>query len=447
MDALFCHADPAIPLISSGGRQWSQADFLREMEAAASVVAAKAGELDGENFILLNERHPVRLYSFLLALIRAGYRVLVPNRDFFAGSGAPISFASQIVTPGNDSLRVDPNTHFLATDIPSGNVIVFSSGSTGTPKGVVHDFDHFLVNARSVLKTIRLKGHVNLTWLSPYLVSAISHFLCHWMSDSHLIYDDFENLSRLPETAALHPGLGVMGSPIHITNAVHVLPEGCRPGVFFSSGDAISRHAVASLLAKFPATTFYVVYGLAEVAGRFFINPVDAGTDYQGDLGAAIEGYRPTVDGGRMLVESEHLFHGYVVNGEFRPSAEVHDSGDVVSVRDGRTYMVGRSNDEVKVLGNKLNLKFVETRTKEALGTDDLVIVVSANEKLGNLLALVLLRPEHSRLEIMTRLRAGLDRHELPHLYYAINEFPFTQTMKIDRKRIAANLNGLKQLL
>lgn len=448
VNVFFGHSNKQIPLISYGGDEWSQADFIVEINKAVSVVRSNISKLDVKNFILLNEKHPVRLYAYIFALINEGARVVVPNRDFFNKTGHPISFVSQIVKPQDKALGIRPNSDFIPIDIPSGNIIVFSSGSTGIPKGIVHDFGNFFVNAKSVLRATQSHGQVNLTWLPPYLVSAISHFLCHWLSDSHIIYDNYENLNDLPQIAEQYQNLGVMGSPVHINNAYHILPEGHKPSAFFSSGDVISKHAVSDLLQKFPETRFHIAYGLAELAGRFFINSVDESGQYCGDLGTPIEHYVPVVNDEHMLVDTEYLFSGYIIEGEFLPSSLIHDSGDIASEQDGKTYLFGRSNDEVKVLGNKLNLKFLETKTKEALGTDDLVLVVSKNEKIGNMIALVLLEEgELVRQKIMATLRAELDKHELPHLYYTIDAFPFTQTMKIDRKIIAANLNDLTRLL
>ena len=448
MQNLLSHSDGHLPLISYQQKEWSQSDFVQEVENATNIIQLQTDAWDKNDFVMLNEKHPVRFYSYLLALIITRNRVVVPNRDFFNQTGAPIYFASKILTPQNGKLSVDDNPLFQQIIIPSGNIIVFSSGSTGACKGIVHDFHNFIFNAKSVIQLLNFNHHVNLTWLPPYLVSSISHFLCHWMSNSHIFYDDFENLNSLHNLVSEIPNLGVVGSPVHIINAGHILPENHAPAQFFSSGDSISTHAVKKILDKFPKTTFNFAYGLAEVAGRFFINSFCNSTEYTLDIGKAINNFTPIVDDDRMLVKTPYLFDGYILNGEFRPASEIHDTGDIVSVRNGRIYLIGRSNDEIKVLGNKLNIKNLETRIKDILETDDLVIVVANNLNLGNLIALVM-RPRDnlSRQQIICVLRSSLEKYEIPHLYFTIDNFPLTHTLKIDRNCISAGLNNLNQLL
>lgn len=435
-----------VPLLTCEGKTWSQHDFVNEILAAREAITSCSG-LDRHNFILLDSKHPVYLYAYMLALVEAGYRILIPNRDYFAGIGEPIMFASQVARPSAEGLAVCENKNFVPIDVPSGNIIVFSSGSTGKPKGIVHLFDNFIKNAMSVSSVVKGRKYVNLTWLSPYLVSAISHFLVHWLHDSHLIFDDFQNLPQLAEIAQKFPGLGVVGSPVHVTNGVDRLPEGHEPSMFFSSGDSVSRHAIEKIVSKFPTTTFYYVYGLAELAGRFFINTLTAQASLPPDcLGLPIGGCTPIIEDGAMFVKSDFLFNGYIIENKFLPVAVAHDTGDMALVDGELVRLLGRSNDEVKVLGNKINLKHVETRVKNVLATDDLVLVPSRNEKFGNLIALVIKGKAQSRIELMKTLRTTLGPHEIPHLYYSIDEFPFTQTMKVDRKLIAANLNQYERM-
>jgi acyl-coenzyme A synthetase/AMP-(fatty) acid ligase len=437
---------PQLPLISIGEKTWTRGQFLKAFHNAQANVSRSSG-IDKAHFVVLQSQDPVELYSYLFALLDAGFRVALPTTDLFSGKEDFLSFTTQNITPSIKGIRHTDNPGFSQVELPESNIIAFSSGSTGIPKGILHDFENFNLNADSVSEIIADEGLVNVTFLKPYLVSAISHFLVHLQLTGHLIFEDFDNVSRICSLAEKYNKLGIVGSPLQINSAANFLPATHNPRMFFSSGDVVSKDAIARILKSYPSCIFYSVYGLAELGGRFFINKITSQSKTPWDaLGRAIIGTSPSIKGGHIMVDSDFLFNGYVIGDRFIKANRPHDSGDVAKEVDGELYFIGRSNYEVKVLGNKINLTYLETQIKNILGSDELAVIALPDPRFGNLIALVLKDWSGERGALQESLRKALNPKEMPHKYLIIDQFPMTSTMKLDRKSLADHAHSLRQI-
>jgi acyl-CoA synthetase (AMP-forming)/AMP-acid ligase II len=400
---------PQSPLITWQGHTWSRNDWQEAVDEALRALS-RCPELTPNDFILLTSQDPFSTFSYLIAMTKAGYRVCLPQRDLFGPNSQVPTFAKQILTPRQGRIEVSDNPSYRPINIPHGNVICFSSGSTGNPKGVVHPIEHFWSNAASVATLMDHSDTMtNLTFLKPYLVSAICHFMVHLLKGWHLIFEDYSKLASLRDLTASFPTLGIVGSPVQVMGGVYQLPSSHTPGLFFSSGDMISASAIKRILTKFPMATYYNVYGLAELAGRFFVNRITKNDTNRADLlGTPIPGVIPSILDGHLLVESNFLFLGYALGDEFQPAENPHDSGDLVEETDAGFRLIGRSNEEIKVLGNKINLKYLETKIKNILSNDDLALLALPDKRFGNLLSLALVNPQTDRNELITTLRNGV---------------------------------------
>ena len=199
----------------------------------------------------------------------------------------------------------------------------------------------------------------------------------------------------------------------------------------------------------FPGAVIYNVYGLAELAGRFFINRLDSATPagrYE-TIGSPIDGTRYRLDDDQLYVSADFLFKGYIRGQQFEPAGEWHPSQDLARQSDHGLYLIGRADDEIKVLGNKVSLKHIENRIKRVLDRDVAVALASAHPVFGNILSLVLDDSQGlTRTDLIRQLRTRLEPYEIPHQYFTMDEIPFTQSMKIDRAAIADQLNSLKAI-
>jgi acyl-CoA synthetase (AMP-forming)/AMP-acid ligase II len=435
-------------LISYQGQTETQITFARRVDALFSQIK-KIAELKDPQFVIIKEKNPITFYALLMALWKNGNRVIMPNRDFYVDAKT-ITYFKYIVDCQDMQVHVTANSNFDRIEIPDGDVIVFSSGSTGIPKGILHEHVHFLANAKAVADRIREASAVSLTFLKPYLVSALSHLLVHFMTNSHLCFEDYEKVHTCGKHYINQSDIGIVGSPIHLTSALRFIPLQAKPHLFFSSGDFLSTVTIVRILKTFPETVIYNVYGLAELAGRFFINRIDSttpATHYE-TIGTAIKGADYRVENNQLVVNSDFLFKGYIQSGRFIPAINWHPSQDLVKQYDHGLFLIGRVNDEIKILGNKVSLKHIENRIKRTIDIDVAVVVASAHPVFGNILSLVIDGSNNlQRTALIRKLRAHLKPYEIPHQFFTMDEIPYTQSMKIDRAAIVDRLDSLEAIV
>ena len=435
------------PLIEYQGRSITDTEFACQVESILTSIPTSSKE----RCYLIDMEEPIEFFTTLFALWQANAKVIFPTRDHFLGKQIFSHYTHRVLYK-NKSIEIIENPDY--TEIDGLNEVdfdsvVFSSGSTGTPKGIVHVKQHFLDNAQATANAMGQTEFTGITMLKPYLVSALSHFLVHYITGSLLIFSDLDHIDSLPGVLETHENCAIVGSPMHILMSLAKISPDYKPKFFFTSGDFIYKNSITSILTKFPESIFFKVYGLAELAGRFFIQPVSStmSNEVIDAIGENIEGIEYEIREGELFVKSDYLFRGYIRNGIFEPSLEWHATGDMVKTDRGVMVLAGRNDDEIKVGGNKVSLKHIESKVAEVLPETAIAVVPQEHPTLGNLICLVFEGDcGYGRAELLSKLRGRLENNELPHKYYSMESFPFTQTMKIDRKEIGGRLKDLKPL-
>jgi len=448
LESLLSRTD-APSLFEAHGRRIGRAEFVDSVFRLAHAVKGLP-KLAREGFVVIEDQNPIEFYALLFALWHSGYRVILPNLDYIRGAPTFGFHVGAVKVDGKDVVFQE-NTEACAFAISEDlDTVCFSSGSTGRPKGIVHHHENFLANAEAVTARLPYRGHNSVTPLAPYLVSAVSHFLVHWLSDAGLKFVDFTNIAAaLPDIYQSDPECSFMGSPMHIINGLQYINEDKKPKFFFSSGDFMYPLNIKRVLKRFPDTHFFNVYGLAELCGRFLVNDISADTSDAALLiaGKPLPGIDYKIEDGQILVDAQHLFSGYIQDDHFEPASRPHRSGDLAEIRDGGIQLIGRTDDEVKIGGNKVSLKRVE-RIISGLFPDDVCVVIDfAHPRFGNLLALVIKsdRPLR-RSDVIVTLRKALKPHEIPQSLYVVEDIPVTQSLKIDRRALRNNVASLKAL-
>lgn len=115
------------------------------------------------------------------------------------------------------------------------------------------------------------------------------------------------------------------------------------------------------------------------------------------------------------------------------PGSRTYRSGDLGQLEpDGQVRWLRRADDQVKILGHRVELSEVEGALKALDDLRDGVVVVQDGPEGRRLIAYVLAHADVTAT-VRTRLRRTLPAYMLPAAVVALESFPFTPSGKVDR--------------
>ncbi|MEO3870707.1 AMP-binding protein [Nonomuraea sp. B12E4] len=466
---------PDAPAMVWHGRETSYG----ELSAMAGRAMAGLEELElgeGEPVGLLAAKSPAAV-ALVLACLLGRRPFLLPSpalagetlTELFAAAGcahvlspdAESGFtraADAAMSPG----PVSPGTATPGTVAP-GTVpadvcfMLTTSGSTGLPKIVPlprDAVDRFVAWAgpafgigpgRNVLNYAPL--NFDLCLLDVW--TTLAHGGCVVLVDPERAADG----RRLADLLAAHP--------VHVFQAVPMcfglLPENAVFGevehVMFT-GDAIPERTLERLPGLFPKARLYNIYGCTETNDSFVHeldgigSPVPLGEPLPGVSVLVVDQDGGLVDGpgaGELYVSTPFQTRGYLGRaGRFGPHPRGLDdrvyfrSGDLVRRDpDGRIFLVGRADFQVKVRGVAVNTAEIEQALLEHPSVLEAAVVAEPDAVAGRRLVCVVRRAPASGLNSL-RLREHcarrLPKAAIPAVTRIIDEpLPKTSTGKVDR--------------
>jgi fatty-acyl-CoA synthase len=107
----------------------------------------------------------------------------------------------------------------------------------------------------------------------------------------------------------------------------------------------------------------------------------------------------------------------------------------------GFLHLAGRSDDLIKMAGEKVHPAEIERVVEELEGVEEAVVIATPEEKHGMLLrAFLQLRPGAALTESSVRAacRDRLEAFKVPREFVVVDQIPRTPTGKIDRRALAA---------
>ncbi len=440
---------PDAPALSSDGTTLTYAELSARAHTFAEELRAHG--VGPERVVALVLDRSIDLVVAELAVLIAGgaYLPIDPaypqaRIDFMFEDAKPLVVVRRGLDIGTAGTAVEASPRAR-----SGNLayVIYTSGSTGRPKGV-------LIEHRSLTNlTLAFREVMQITPQSRILQFASPSFdasveevwtalssgacLCIASRDALLPVDPLvETIARERVTSVLLP-----------PSALALLDPLQTPTLrsIASAGEACN----ASIAAKWrPHVHFVNAYGPTEITvvattdvdsdGMSIGRPLANTTCYVLDADR-----RPVPCGvaGELYIGGAGVARGYLDRPELtaekfvaNPFGEgrLYRTGDRVRLRrDGRIDFLGRFDDQVKLRGFRIELGEVESLLREHESVSEAVAIV----RQGRLLAYVTGdQPDAARLR--RELEQRLPKHMLPSAIVALEAFPMTPNMKIDRKAL-----------
>ncbi|WP_329048685.1 amino acid adenylation domain-containing protein [Streptomyces violaceus] len=348
---------------------------------------------------------------------------------------------------------------------------IYTSGSTGKPKGVVTEYaglTNMLINHQRRIFEPVLAEHGHRIFRIAHTVSFafdMSWEELLWLADGHEVHICDEELRRdapaLVEYCLEH-GIDVIN--VTPTYAQQLVAEGLldnperRPALVLLGGEAVTP-TLWQRLAETEGTVGYNLYGPTE----YTINTLGVGTFECEDpvVGAAIDNtdvyvldpwLRPLPDGvpGELYVSGIGIARGYLGQpaqsahrfvacpfGE--PGERMYRTGDLVVRRpDGNLMYLGRTDQQVKIRGHRVELGEVEAVFAAHPAVRFVAAVAQPDPQVdgAHRLAAYLVLDGADLAAVAAEVGAGLPDFLRPTHYAQVDSIPLTVNGKADTKAL-----------
>ncbi|MFJ7203734.1 amino acid adenylation domain-containing protein [Streptomyces sp. NPDC098789] len=349
---------------------------------------------------------------------------------------------------------------------------IYTSGSTGKPKGVVTEYaglTNMLINHQRRIFAPVLAEHGDRIFRIAHTVSFafdMSWEELLWLADGHEVHICDEELRRdapaLVDYCREH-GIDVIN--VTPTYAQQLVAEGLlddpdrRPPLVLLGGEAVTP-TLWKLLAETEGTVGYNLYGPTE----YTINTLGVGTFECEDpvVGVAIDNtevfvldpwLRPLPDGvpGELYVSGVGIARGYLrqpaqtahrfVASPFgEPGERMYRTGDLVIRRpDGNLMYLGRTDQQVKIRGHRVELGEVEAAFAAHPAVRFTAAVAQPDPQVDGayrLAAYLVLAPGSDLAAAAAEVGAGLPDYMRPTHYAQVDSIPLTVNGKADTKAL-----------
>jgi amino acid adenylation domain-containing protein len=492
MDALFRDVAGRFPdeiAIREGAVAMTYAE-LAHAAARQARLLREAGVKPGDRVLVGVERSVAEAVAVLgILLAGAAYVGIDPSLPdahitLIVAKAAPAALVAAPAAADHQALRDvpvvetwDPSWAGAAdqpADLPAADparqaYVAFTSGSTGEPKGVS-------VPHRAVIRLVQEAGYVRtgpgetMLRLAPLAFDASTLEL--WgalLTGATLEVYPARSLPSPTElgTFLLERGVTVAWLTAGLFRLVEEFAPDALGGLkqLLTGGDVVPHDHAARALARHPGlvvtngygptenTTFTTTYSVSRP--EHIDGPLPIGTPVPGTRVYVLdERGRQVPPGavGELYTGGEGLADGYVGDetetarrfGHF--SADVPErlyrTGDLVRIDTrGRLAFRGRSDDQVKLRGYRIELSAISDALRSHPQVKDAVVVVTGgNSAEKRLVAAVVLAPDVmvGTGELRDLLSGTLPAYMVPTLWTVVETIPVTPNGKVDRAALAA---------
>jgi amino acid adenylation domain-containing protein/non-ribosomal peptide synthase protein (TIGR01720 family) len=434
------------------------------------VVAVLAVLKAGGAYVPIEPDLPASRIAYILS--NSGVPIVLTSGEIARSRALPDEIRVVAMNEREDTPREPSDCPAVALSAPSIAYIIYTSGSTGRPKGAANTHGGLANRLAWMQDAYRLDASDTVLQKTPFSFDvSVWELLWPLMAGARVrlaLPGEHREPSRLVEIVVedrittLHFVPSMLGAFLEAEGV-----ERCTSlRRIVASGEALGRDAITRAAVRLPGATLVNLYGPTEASidvthwtctaqeatgvvpiGAPIANTVIRILD--ADLNEV-----PAGVAGELYIGGVGLARGYWQNGPLTadrfipdptssvPGTRLYRTGDRARLlADGNFEFLGRTDDQVKVRGFRVELGEIEAALARLPGVEQAVAVVRDDGRGGRIVAYVVPRGVAAEVETADWkrwLREILPEFMVPHAIVPLERLPRLPSGKIDKKALPA---------
>ncbi|HYH00989.1 MAG TPA: class I adenylate-forming enzyme family protein [Terriglobales bacterium] len=343
-------------------------------------------------------------------------------------------------------------------------LIIYTSGSTGRPKGVMLSHDNLISNITAGSEAIGLSSDDSILLVVPlHFIHGRMQLLTHALVGGTMFFSTgFQFPQRVVDDLARYRVTGFSGVPYHYSLLLkysHLVSTRLpRLRYVLVTGGAMSAHGLQALRAALPKVSIHIAYGQTEASPRITHLPPSEIESRPNSCGMPLPCVRleildgsgvplPPGEIGEVVVSGPGVMCGYlsgdeITTGRIDRLGRLH-TGDLGRLdSEGYLYLVGRSSDLIKVAGERVFPREIESVLETHPAISEAAVFGLPDDHLGErIVACAVLHPGRTVDVVGLRQHClrSLPLVRVPREVVLTEALPKTSSGKIDRSKLAAH--------
>ncbi|GCE15735.1 non-ribosomal peptide synthetase [Tengunoibacter tsumagoiensis] len=413
----------------------------------------------GGAYLPIDPEYPLERIHYMLS--NSGALLLLTDRDI----NLDASYTGEVIRLQSLDLQHLPDENLPTINEANDLVyIIYTSGSTGQPKGIMIEHQS-LMNYIWWAKSLYLQTQTESVALySPiaFDLTITSIFMPLINGNSIVIYPPDSTEFVLQRIIRDNRCAVIKATPAHLAliDAEPVADSCIR--CFIVGGEDLRTNTAHALWQKFGGKIrIFNEYGPTETTVGCMIHEynVEQDTGSSVPIGHAInnmqiylltEQLQPASEGmvAELFVSGDGVARGYLNRDDLtaerflinplNPEKRMYRTGDLARYQNGQVEYLGRTDDQVKIQGYRIELSEIESQLLKHTAVKQAVVLVKiAPTGQKYLVAFVQLHMPFPTLHLKRFLTQSLPTFMVPTLIIEQQQFPLSQNGKIDRSALA----------
>jgi acyl-CoA synthetase (AMP-forming)/AMP-acid ligase II len=349
--------------------------------------------------------------------------------------------------------------------------IIYTSGSTGEPKGVMLTHRNMISASDSVSAYLSINDtDVILNCLPLSFDYGLYQIIMACQHNASVVFDSIVFPSKVFQTinqfsCTLFPVVPSMISLLGKYKLVDLVSLTSSIRAVTSTASPLFLNHIRTIQQLFPDSMIFSMYGLTECQRCSYLPPCDLDRK-PGSVGKAIPNTELWVvdesnnrlapnQAGQLVVRGPTVMAGYwgkaeETNRKLRTGSHFGDTllytGDICRLdEEGYLYFVGRMDDILKINGQKVAPKEIESALMSCQGINEACVVGFADDSHELIISAFVVLTATTNLtpsEIMLELNQFLEPNMMPKKIKILDEFPKLPSGKVDKLSILTHLQG-----